>query len=150
MTLRELMPLLTEIDKDPKTVAQRDSLSAAIAAVDVDGGGEIDFDEFLQLMRRFLDDSDAAQLLKEKDCVKRSRFSPEDVAEWRNIFLKFDDDGSGSFDVDEGKSLLRAVGVNLNDRAMAEEYTRLFNQVDEDGDNNMDFPEFLLLMRVII
>merc|ERR550514_1060253 len=150
LTLKELFPLLAELGKEPKSVIQRDKLTELLAEIDEDGSGEIDFSEFLQLMRRFLDESDAAQLLKEKEMVKRTRFDPEEVAQWRDIFIKFDDDKSGAFDHQEGKMLLQAVGINLNERTMHDRYLAIFNEVDEDGDGNMDFPEFLLIMRKLI
>jgi Ca2+-binding EF-hand superfamily protein len=150
LTLQELFPLLTELGKEPKTVIQRDKLTAILAEIDEDGSGEIDFSEFLQLMRRFLDESDAEALLKEKEMVKRTKFEPEEVTQWRDIFIKFDSDGSGSFDPQEGKVLLQAVGINLNERAMHDRYISLFNEVDEDDDGCMDFPEFLFIMRKLL
>jgi Ca2+-binding EF-hand superfamily protein len=150
LTLQELFPLLTELGKEPKTVIQQEKLKSIIDEIDEDGSGEIDFSEFLQLMRRFLDESDAAMLLKEKEMVTRTGFEPEEVSQWRDIFIKFDDDGSGAFDPQEGKTLLQAVGINLNERAMHDRYMVLFNEVDEDLDGNMDFPEFLALMRKLL
>jgi Ca2+-binding EF-hand superfamily protein len=150
LSLKELMPLLTELGKEPKTVIQREKLKVILAEVDEDGSGEIGFPEFLQLMRKFLDESDKEQLLKEKEAVVRTNFQPEEVALWRDIFIKFDEDKSGEFDITEGKSLLQAVGINLNERAMHDRYLQLFKEVDEDGNGAMDFAEFLLLMRKLV
>jgi calmodulin len=150
LTLRELFPLLKALDKEPKNVIQRDKLTALLAEIDEDGSGEIGFSEFLQLMRRFLDESDAAALLKEREIIQRTGFLPDEVTAWRDIFLKFDEDKSGAFDVGEGKTLLQAVGINLNERAMHDRYLQIFHEVDEDDDGNMDFPEFLLIMRRLI
>jgi len=144
------MPLLTELGKEPKTVIQRDKLTTLLAEVDEDGSGEIDFKEFLQLMRKFLDESDAEMLRKEKDVVTRTNFTPEEVTLWRDIFVKFDDDKSGEFDTAEGKKLLQAVGINLNERVMHDRYLQIFKEVDEDENGSMDFPEFLLMMRKLI
>merc|ERR1719313_2002582 len=148
--MKELMPLLKALGMEPKTKMQQEKLGAIIEQVDEDKSGEIGWLEFLQLMRRFLEESDAAQILKEKDCVKRANFAPEEVNLWRDIFIKFDDDGSGAFDPDEGKTLLQAVGINVNDPRMAEDYKKHFNSVDEDEDGNVDFPEFLLMMRKFV
>ena len=79
--------------------------------------------------------------------MKRANFAPEEVNLWRDIFLKFDDDGSGGFDQDEGKKLLQAVGINVNDPRLFAEYKKMFAEVDEDKSGDVDFPEFLLLMR---
>merc|ERR1719171_987909 len=112
--------------------------------------GEINFLEFLQLMRKFLNESEAEQLRKEKEVIKRTKFAQDEVNLWRDIFLKFDDDKSGAFDITEGKTLLQAVGVNLNERVMHDRYLSLFRDVDEDEDGAMDYPEFLLMMRKLI
>jgi Ca2+-binding EF-hand superfamily protein len=89
-------------------------------------------------------------LRKEKDVVSRTNFTPEEVTLWRDIFVKFDDDKSGEFDTAEGKKLLQAVGINLNERVMHDRYLQLFKEVDEDENGSMDFPEFLLMMRKLI
>merc|ERR1711871_1282627 len=109
LSLKELVPLLTALGHEPKTVIQRNQLTTILAEVDADGSSEIGFDEFLQLMRKFIDQSMAEQLLKERDMIGKTRFDADEVAQWREIFLKFDADGSGSFDTDEGKVLLQAV-----------------------------------------
>jgi Ca2+-binding EF-hand superfamily protein len=150
LTIKELIPLLTALGREPRTVIQREKLTTILSEIDEDGSGEINFLEFLQLMRRFTNESDAEQLRKEKDIIKRTKFTPEEVNLWRDIFLKFDDDNSGAFDVTEGKTLLQAVGVNLNERVMHDRYLSLFRDVDEDEDGLMDFPEFLLLMKKCI
>jgi len=46
--------------------------------------------------------------------------------------------------------LLTAVGINLNERVMHDRYLQLFNEVDLDRDGQMDFPEFLLMMRRLL
>merc|ERR1719198_38488 len=150
ISLKELMPLLKAVGKEPRSVLQRAKLQEILGEIDQDGSGEISFPEFLQLMRRFLDEADAEQMRKEKDVVNRTDFSPEEVSSWRSIFLKFDEDESGEFDQDEAKKLLRAVGITLNDRQMYEHFAQIFAEVDEDESGSMDFPEFLLLMRKLI
>jgi Ca2+-binding EF-hand superfamily protein len=150
LSLKELVPVLTALGHEPRTVIQRQKLTAILAEVDEDGSGEIGFDEFLQLMRKFIDQSMAEQMLKERDIVAKTRFDTDEVAQWREIFLKFDTDGSSSFDKDEGKVLLLAVGINLNERTMHDRYLQLFVEVDLDRDDAMDFPEFLLMMRRLL
>merc|ERR1719160_329904 len=150
LSLKELVPVLTALGHEPSTVIQRQKLTAILAEVDQDGSGEIGFDEFLQLMQKFIDESMAEQLLKEKDIIKKTRFDADEVTQWREIFLKFDTDGSGAFDTDEGKVLLQAVGINLNERTMHDRYIQLFHEVDLDKDDAMDFPEFLLMMRRLL
>merc|ERR1719421_2506085 len=72
--LRELMPLLKSVGQEPKNVLQRAKLQEILAEIDEDGSGEISFSEFLQLMRRFLDEADAEQAREEKDVIARTDF----------------------------------------------------------------------------
>ena len=129
---------------------QRKRLLEMIAEIDEDNTGEIDFLEFLQLMRKFVDDREAEYMRKEKAAAQRANFSADETKLWRTIFLKFDEDKSGEFDSTEGKVLLQAVGINLNERTMHDEYLRLFREADEDQSESIDFPEFLILMRRLL
>jgi Ca2+-binding EF-hand superfamily protein len=150
VSVKELMPLLTVLGHAPKNVMQRDKLNALLREMDEDGSGEISFEEFLQLMRRFLDEADIEAQKKERDVVERVGFSTEEVAMWRQIFLKFDQDDSGEYDMDETRILLRAVGVQMNYRQEQEMFKRLFNDCDADSSGSLDFPEFCLLMKKMV
>lgn len=150
LSLKELIPVLQTLGREPTTVIQREKLTTLLAEVDEDGSGEIDFGEFLQLMRRFIEEAEQEQLRKEKQVLGRTGFSEQEAAQWRDVFLKFDDDDSGEFDHQEGKKLFQAVGVSLNDRSMHEQYMAIFKAVDIDQNGQIDFPEFLLMMRKII
>lgn len=150
LTVAELLPVLAALGKTPTTVIQQQQLGLAIKEVDEDESGEIDFEEFLQLMRKFLDDSVAAQIRKEKDCYERCGFTAEEIEQWRQVFVQFDEDESGEIDEMEGKQLLTRLGLNLNMRAMHNQYRELFEDADEDQNHLLDFPEFLLLMRDLV
>merc|ERR1712096_583478 len=110
---------------------------------------EVNFRGFLQLMRQFLDDSDAQMLKKEEECIERTGFSQDDVLLWRDVFTKFDLDRSGAYDPSEGKKLLGALGIQM-DRAASVKYGAIFKEVDEDGSGDLDFAEFLLLIKKLI
>merc|ERR1719321_985202 len=131
LSIQEINPILNDLGKAPKTVQQRKRLMEMIAEIDSDNTGEIDFLEFLQLMRKFVTDRDAEYMRKEKNAAQRAKFSADETKAWRTIFLKFDADGSGAFDANEGKAVLQAVGINLNERSMHDQYLRLFKEVDE-------------------
>jgi len=146
LSLKELMPVLVDLGKEPRTIVQRDTLSRIIEEVDEDGNGEIEFHEFLQMMRKFVDESDADQLKKEKEAIERTGFSREDVASWRDIFVKFDLDGSGEYDSAEVTKLLNSVGIKCTERTMYQLFLQRFAKADEDLNNSLDFPEFMLLI----
>lgn len=69
-------------------------------------------------------------------------FTAAEVNEFRQTFALFDQDGSGSIDVEELAIVAYDLGVHMS---MAE-YTALLQSVDEDGTGEIEFPEFLTLM----
>ncbi|KAH8056329.1 hypothetical protein JL722_7634 [Aureococcus anophagefferens] len=93
--------------------------------IDSDGNGEIEFDEFAQIM------SEPAR----KD---------EWLESMRAAFASFDKDGSGSISVEE----LREVLVeNLGQQVSDDELDRLVKLADANGDGEIDFDEFKALMH---
>lgn len=96
-----------------------------INLVDENGDNEIDFDEFLTLMRLRMGDSgeDAEQNL-------------------RDVFDIFDADGSGYIDRNEMRTLMKKLAQDLTE----EEITQIMDEVDQDGDNQISFEEFRLLV----
>merc|ERR1719235_2237467 len=65
MSVAEIMPLLKDLGKAPQTPGQRDRLTQMLDEIDEDKTGEISFDEFLKLMRKFNDEQDVEKLMKE-------------------------------------------------------------------------------------
>jgi len=149
LSLKELMPLLEQLGRAPKTVIQRDKLTTLLAEVDGDKSGLLDFEEFLQLMRKFIAESDAEQLAKEKEVIKRTDFGTDEVSQWRAMFEQFDSDGNMEFDIDEATKLLRVAGIPM-DASLINEFQKIFHRVDEDRNGTVDFPEFLLLIRALV
>ncbi|KAF6843463.1 calmodulin [Colletotrichum musicola] len=98
-----------------------------IKEVDPNGDGDIDFNEFLQLM------SEApAPSSKDTDTQK------ELVA----AFKVFDKDNSGSVSPSE----LRQVLLSLGQRATDEEIEEMIRHADLDGNGSIDYQEFVHLM----
>lgn len=96
-----------------------------IVAVDTNGDGVIDFDEFLALMRLRMGESgdDAEQHL-------------------RQVFDMFDADGSGCIDRNEMRALMKKLAQDLTD----EEVLLIMQEVDTDGDGEISFEEFKMLV----
>jgi calmodulin len=95
--------------------------------VDIDGNGELDFGEFLQLMSKF-DRQHAEQ--------------PDPTEEYKYAFALFDQNGDGLITADE----FRDVMANLDEPMTREEVVELISQVDMDGDGQIDYIEFSRLM----
>lgn len=94
-----------------------------INSVDDNGDNEIDFNEFLILMKSRIGERD-----------------PE--KELRDAFAVFDTDGSGSIDRRELKRLMKKLGQALTDA----ELDAMMAEVDTNGDGEISFEEFKAMM----
>uniref|UniRef100_A0A1I8IWJ2 Calmodulin n=1 Tax=Macrostomum lignano TaxID=282301 RepID=A0A1I8IWJ2_9PLAT len=70
--------------------------------------------------------------------------SEEEIAELHEAFLLFDRDGGGTISANELGDVMRSLGQNPSD----EEIKRLIEQVDVDGNGELDFSEFTILMMM--
>ena len=93
-----------------------DQLQEAIEAVDADGSGWIDFDEFLALMAR-----------KTKEA--------EDEQEFREAFRVFDKGNKGQIETGDLKVIFKALDPDMSD----DEIEAIITEVDEDGSGTLDF-----------
>ena len=59
----------------------------------------------------------------------------------------FDTDNSGKIDATEVKSLLE--GEEFKDQISKEQLNRIIKEVDANGDGEIDFEEFLSMMRLV-
>lgn len=112
---------MTQLGESPTD----EEIEEMILAVDVNGDGEVDFEEFLALMRLRMGESgeDAEQHL-------------------RDVFNMFDSDSSGYIDRDELRALMKKLAQTLKD----DEITAIMEEADVDGDGEISFEEFKILM----
>lgn len=67
------------------------------------------------------------------------QLSPEQVAEFKEAFSKFDKDGDGSINTQELGTVMQALGKDLSEAELKE----FISKVDTDADGVISFPEFL-------
>jgi calmodulin len=103
-----------------------DQLQEAIEAVDSDGSGWIDFDEFLALMAR-----------KTKEA--------QDEQELREAFRVFDTKNKGQIETADLKVIFQALDPNMSD----DEIDAIITEVDEDGSGTLDFEGNVFLLSLI-
>lgn len=117
--IHELQQVMRKLGQNPT----EQELKEMIGSVDDNGDNEIDFDEFLILM---------------KSAVTRD---PE--KELRDAFAVFDTDGSGEIDRKELKRLMKKLGQALSEA----ELDAMMDEVDTNGDGVISFEEFKALMQ---
>mmetsp|Transcript_33201 Transcript_33201/g.86020 ORF Transcript_33201/g.86020 Transcript_33201/m.86020 type:complete len:164 (-) Transcript_33201:34-525(-) len=74
---------------------------------------------------------------------KQRELTEEQKQDLKEFFDAYDADGSGSIDDKELKIMMRDFGLNLS----TEELIAMILEVDEDGSGEMEFVEFIQLMR---
>jgi len=100
-----------------------EQLTECIEAVDGDGSGSIDFEEFLQLMAK-----------KTKEA--------EDEQELREAFRVFDKNNKGVIEAADLQVIFQCLDPDMTE----EEVMQIIAEVDEDGSGTVDFEEFMKLM----
>ncbi|GBM41425.1 troponin C-like [Argiope bruennichi] len=108
-----------------QTFEEKD-LKELIAEIDVDGSGELEFDEFLTLTARYLVDEDSEAIQEEL----------------REAFRMYDKDGKGYINVADLREILRA----LDDKLTEDELDEMIAEIDTDGSGTVDFEEFMEMM----
>ena len=68
--------------------------------------------------------------------------TPEEVAEFREIFNLVDLDGGGSIDLDELRELMDLLGMN----ASKDEMEAMVNEIDSEGTGEISFHDFVKVM----
>lgn len=118
----ELATVLNALGQSP---TQQEILDM-VTAVDSDNSGELDFQEFVMLMARRLNDLDG-------------KSESELLAD---AFKEFDLDGSGLISPDEMRLVLNQLGETLSE----EEVDDFIQNVDMNGDGQIDFEEFQMML----
>ncbi|XP_060552106.1 calmodulin-beta-like [Ruditapes philippinarum] len=72
-----------------------------------------------------------------------SSLSAEKIAEYKEAFSMFDQDGDGTISVKELGTAMRALGANPTEADLKE----MIEQVDADGSGSIDFQEFCEMME---
>ncbi|XP_001359534.1 calmodulin-related protein 97A-like [Drosophila pseudoobscura] len=120
ITTRELGILMRSLGQNPTEAELQDLVNE----VDIDGNGEIDFNEFCQMMGKQMRDTDTEE-------------------EMREAFKIFDRDLDGFISPAE----LRFVMINLGEKVSDEEIDEMIREADFDGDGLINYEEFVWMIN---
>jgi len=70
------------------------------------------------------------------------QLTEDQISEFKEAFSLFDKDGDGTITTLELGTVMRSLGQNPTEAELQD----MINEVDADGDNMIDFPEFLTMM----
>ena len=115
ITLPELRTVMQSLGQEP---TERELIDM-INEVDDDGNQEIDFQEFLNLMARNMQDIDEEKQISQS-------------------FKVFDVDGDGKISIEDLKFMMESLGEQLTDEELAD----VMKEIDSNGNNCIDFDEF--------
>jgi len=103
-----------------------ETLRETIAEIDVDGSGQIEFEEFTILASKFIIEEDDADVQKEL----------------KEAFRLYDKEGAGYISTSTLKQILHEIDDTLNEADLK----GIIEEVDEDGSGTVDFDEFMEMM----
>ncbi|KAK9085278.1 hypothetical protein Sjap_025689 [Stephania japonica] len=104
--------------------ASEEELGKMMREADLDGDGFIDLNEFIEMNTKGVESTD-------------------EMEDLRNAFMVFDVDKNGVISVEE---LHRVLG-KLGERSSIDDCKRMIRGVDSDGDGQINFDEFLVMMK---
>eukprot|EP00746_Dinoflagellata_sp_MGD_P078489 gnl/MRDRNA2_/MRDRNA2_31382_c0_seq1.p1 gnl/MRDRNA2_/MRDRNA2_31382_c0~~gnl/MRDRNA2_/MRDRNA2_31382_c0_seq1.p1 ORF type:complete len:741 (+),score=193.92 gnl/MRDRNA2_/MRDRNA2_31382_c0_seq1:42-2264(+) len=149
----EVLEILEKLSLGPKNDDERELIQTCIAVTDQDESGEVNFDEFQQLVRKIRVDLTVLRRLQEKQIAQDHRLGPQLFEEFRpelvilyQAFCRYDKDKSGLLDKEESMAALNDIGLLPKTRVEREEVEQLMRKMDADGDQELNFREFLVLM----
>jgi Ca2+-binding EF-hand superfamily protein len=160
LSITEITKLLTDLNMAPRTPEEQSHVAQLLEEcrnLAEEHDGKTTFWVFLRLMRFLEDEKDRNTLTLEQNAIEESKFSKQEVNEFREIFLQWasNDAKRGLPGASKcGKALgpegmlrmLRSMGMTptADDK---EQLFKMVEEADQDGNGNVDFPDFLILMR---
>lgn len=122
------------------------NMARLMAKVDTDGNFEIDFGEFVSLMRKCDDMRDAADIKREAEVIKDCQFTQDEVEGFRQVFSA-NANWCGELSAD------RVVELMMNfaelDQKQAAEIAELVTEVHPYNRDVARFPQFLQVIKQI-
>ena len=119
ITIMELANVMRSLNLDPT----EEELKEMIDEVDLDGNGEIDFEEFVTLMNRRSKETDTEEVIL-------------------NAFRVFDIEGNGLLSITD----MRHIMINMTDYGSEDDLDDILINADTDGDGFIKYEEFIRML----
>ncbi len=119
ITITELANVMRSLNLDPT----EEELKEMIDEVDLDGNGEIDFEEFVTLMNRRSKETDTEEVIL-------------------NAFRVFDIEGNGLLSITD----MRHIMINMTNSGLEDDLDDILINADTDGDGFIKYEEFIRML----
>jgi len=120
ISTKELLGVMRSMGQNPT----EDEVLELVMEVDLNGDGTIDFQEFLQMMKKKSSEEDQMEDLRE-------------------AFRMFDRNKDGFIDLIELRKVTNLMGATLS----SDEIQEFMREADKDGNGKIDYEEFVNMMK---
>jgi len=146
LDIGEVSVILSDVGIAPRNRIEQEELGMMIHAADEDGSGTIDFDEFQHLCQRIDEKLKQMRYEEEVEEAMASGFSENDFRNFRWVYDTLDVDGNEQLSIQE---VYKCLCLMSDKKISFDKFEDLFSQLDDDGSGELDFLEFISLMRMI-
>eukprot|EP00746_Dinoflagellata_sp_MGD_P072476 gnl/MRDRNA2_/MRDRNA2_29412_c0_seq1.p1 gnl/MRDRNA2_/MRDRNA2_29412_c0~~gnl/MRDRNA2_/MRDRNA2_29412_c0_seq1.p1 ORF type:complete len:883 (-),score=171.57 gnl/MRDRNA2_/MRDRNA2_29412_c0_seq1:214-2862(-) len=145
MSLAECSRLLEYVGLSPKTQQEQRHIGVLLSAIDEDGNGELDFEEFAHLCQRVKEMLQLIAHHQELKAAKHLNITITQLQEYKLVFEQLDTDETGQLSVEEVREMVDSLHINIS----GDELHEIFTSVDENNSGVIEFAEFLKLISVV-
>jgi len=144
----EVRKMLIVLGREPKNKDEQMVLKVVLNEVNP-LETNMNFLQFLQLMRRFTDEQELQVHEKRAEIAKKYGFALEETEAFQEIFDQLDRSESGELTFTDIRTALKWCGI-FPDSKQAEELLKIIKSLDDDGNSTVNFSEFLGLMKKLL
>lgn len=143
LSIKEICGIINDLQLQPRSLSEQGAISQLIDEADADGSGQLNVQELLFLVQRIGERMIELRRETEYKTAKALNFTLENVNEFRRAFDRFDTSGDGFLSVSEVWNSLSILKWKVTEA----KFVRIIEEVDEDDSGQLDFTEFLTLLR---
>merc|ERR1719316_2341439 len=133
VTSNELKPLFASVGLNMKPF----QIDAIVREYDLDGSGEVDFEEFMVMMIKLLGRRVRCDLINYREYLTEDK-----IEMYEEFFRQADTSGDGRLGHEEVEAMIKKVGMTLT----KEQLDEIIREVDKDNSGEIEFDEYCNMM----
>merc|ERR1712228_440386 len=137
--------LFVEMGLAPKGREEQEAIQKLVLSCDDDGSGELDINEFSNLVQLVKEKTHSLRLYKDIESGLELGFDESQVREYRRHFWDLDVDNTGTLDLNEMRALMQKLHLPITN----DQVRKVMMRVDLDQSGQVSFQEFLFLVHLL-